>query len=78
MLRDDTAEAGRPQREKPNLGRSGVSSGRINNPVAWDVCGGPGSVRASVRGTLDVRNTRRIHHKIERLLAALREAKTAG
>jgi len=45
---------------------------------AWADTGGRGTTEASVRGTLDVRNTYRIHHKIERLLAALRAAKLAG
>jgi serine/threonine protein kinase len=45
-------------------------------PDTWTDVGGPGSVRASVRGTLDVRQNYHVHRQIEDLLAALRQVKS--
>jgi hypothetical protein len=41
------------------------------NMMSWNSAGGPGSIRAGVRGTLDVRQSFHVHRKIERVLAAL-------
>jgi hypothetical protein len=47
-------------------------------PQAWDRVGGPGSVRAGIRGTLDVRQTFPVQLQISGLLADLRAAREAG
>jgi serine/threonine protein kinase len=47
-------------------------------PDAWTDTGGPGSVRGSVRGTLDVRQNYHVHRQIEDLLAALQQVKSAN
>lgn len=44
-------------------------------PSSWDAVGGAGSIHLGVRGTLDVRQTFRVHRQIAQLLADLRVAK---
>jgi len=44
-------------------------------PQTWDRVGGPGSVRAGIRGTLDVRQTFHVQELVCQFLADLREAR---
>ncbi|MBI5757513.1 MAG: hypothetical protein HZA46_03220 [Planctomycetales bacterium] len=46
-------------------------------PVSWDSAGGDGVIRA-VKGVLLVKNTRKVHRAVERLLTDLKETAQAG
>jgi hypothetical protein len=50
----------------------------VTDPRTWEDCGGPGSMRCESPGILEINQSYHIHQWIEGLLAALRQAKSAG